>query len=65
MVGIEYLNVGDHVVQFYSHDEELAERVVRYLLEALGGGGVAIVIATPEHRREFEARLRKALGGGR
>ena len=64
MVGIEYLNVGDHVVQFYGHDEELAERVVRYLLEALGGGGVAVVIATPEHHREFEARLAGALGGG-
>ena len=62
MVGTEYLNAGHHAVQFYGHDEELAERVVGYLLEALGGGGVAIVIATPEHRREFEARLRKALG---
>jgi hypothetical protein len=64
VVGTGYLNAGDHVVQFYGHDEELAERVVRYLLEALGGGGVAIVIATPEHRREFEAQLGKALGGG-
>jgi len=64
MVGTGYLNVGHHAVQFYGHDEELAERVVGYLLEALGGGGVAVVIATPEHRREFEARLRKALGGG-
>jgi hypothetical protein len=63
MVGTEYLNAGHHVVQFYSHDEELAERVVGYLLEALGGGGVAVVIATPEHRREFEDRLRNALGG--
>ncbi len=63
MVGTGYLNVGHHAVQFYGHDEELAERVVGYLLEALGGGGVAVVIATPEHRREFEARLRKALGG--
>lgn len=58
MVGIEYLNAGRHVVQFYGHDEELVERVAGYLLEALGGGGVAVVIATPEHRREFEDRLR-------
>ena len=64
MVGTEYLNVGHHVVQFYGHDEELAERVAGYLLEALGGGGVAVVIATPEHRREFEARLSAGLGGG-
>ena len=62
MVGTEYLN-GGHAVQFYGHDEELAERVAGYLLEALGGGGVAIVIATPEHRRDFEDRLGKALGG--
>src|SRR5271169_5804724 len=63
MVGTEYLNVGHHAVQFYGHDAELAEQVVGYLLEAFGNGGVAVVIATPGHRREFEARLRKALGG--
>ena len=62
MVGTEYRNVGHHAVQFYGHDAELAEQVVGYLLEAFGNGGVAVVIATPEHRREFEARLRKALG---
>ena len=60
MVGTENLNVGHHVVQFYGHDGELAERVSDYLLGALNGGGVAIVIATPEHRDEFEARLAKA-----
>ena len=63
MVGTDYLNVGHHAVQFYGHDEELAEQVVGYLLEAFANGGVAVVIATPEHRRKFEARLRKALGG--
>ena len=31
-----------------------------YLLGALDGGGVAVVIATPEHRREFETRLAQA-----
>src|SRR5207247_3371670 len=40
--------------------QELAERVTDYLLGALDAGGVAIVIATPEHRREFETRLGKA-----
>lgn len=60
MVGTENLNVGHHVVQFYGHDGELAERVTGYLLEAFGGDGVAIVIATPEHRREFETRLARA-----
>jgi hypothetical protein len=60
VVGTEYLNVGHHVVQFYGHDEELAGRVADYLLGALEGEGVAIAIATPEHRRKFEARLTQA-----
>jgi MEDS: MEthanogen/methylotroph, DcmR Sensory domain len=60
LAGTENLNAGDHVVQFYGHDAELAERVSGYLLGALEGGGVAIVIATPEHREEFEARLEQA-----
>ena len=60
MVGTENLNDGQHVVQFYGHDGELADRVSDYLLGALDGKGVAIVIATPEHRDEFEARLAQA-----
>ena len=60
MVGTENLSVGPHVVQFYGHDGELAGRVSDYLREALGDGGVAVVIATPEHRSEFEARLARA-----
>jgi MEDS: MEthanogen/methylotroph, DcmR Sensory domain len=60
VVRTENLNVGRHVVQFYGRDDELADRVTGYLLGALDGGGVAIVIATPEHRREFETRLGQA-----
>ena len=60
MVRTENLNVGRHVVQFYGRDDELADKVTDYLLGALDGGGVAIVIATPEHRREFETRLGQA-----
>ena len=60
MVRTENLNVGRHVVQFYGRDEELADRVTDYLLVALDDGGVAVVIATPEHRREFETRLGQA-----
>jgi hypothetical protein len=60
VVGAENLNAGRHVVQFYGRDEELADRVTDYLLGALDGGGVAVVIATPEHRREFETRLGQA-----
>ena len=57
MVGTENLNGGRHVVQFYGHDRELAERVTGFLRDGLESGGVAVVIATPEHRREFETRL--------
>lgn len=59
-MGTENLQAGRHVVQFYGRDEELAERVTDYLLGAVDSGGVAIVIATPEHRREFETRLGRA-----
>jgi hypothetical protein len=59
VVGTENVNVS-HVVQFYGHDGELAERVSDYLRGALDGGGMAIVIATPEHRDAFEARLERA-----
>jgi hypothetical protein len=60
VVRTENLNAGRHIVQFYGRDEELAERVTDYLLGALDDGGVAVVIATPEHRREFETRLGRA-----
>ena len=51
---------GGHVVQFYGHEEELADRVAGYLLGALQHGGVAVVIATAAHRRAFETRLTRA-----
>jgi len=60
VVRTEDRSVGRHVVQFYDHDEELAERVAGYLLGALEGDGAAIVIATEDHRREFGARLEQA-----
>ena len=60
VVGTEFMDAGQHVVQFYGRDEELAERVAGYLLGALTGGGAAVVIATAAHRGEFEARLRRA-----
>src|SRR5579859_4111194 len=55
----EYLDSG-HVVQFYGHEEELADRVAGYLLGALRADGAAVVIATPAHRRVFEERLARA-----
>ena len=59
MARTEYLD-GGHVVQFYGHEEELADRVAGYLLGALRAGGVAVVIATAAHRRAFEGRLADA-----
>jgi hypothetical protein len=47
----------DHVVLFYRDEQELAERVTRFLLPAIQDGGVAIAVATPDHRRSFERYL--------
>ena len=55
----EYPDRG-HVVQFYGHEEELADRVAGYLLGALQHDGVAVVIATAAHRGAFERRLTRA-----
>jgi hypothetical protein len=51
---------GEHVVLFYRDQEELAGWVSEYLLPAIAGDGVAIVLATPDHRRSFEERLARA-----
>ncbi len=48
---------GEHVVQFYERDDELACSVGSYLLDALLAGGVAIVVATPSHSRAFVEEL--------
>jgi hypothetical protein len=50
----------DHVVQFYGHDDELADGVVPFLAEAVRAGGVAIAITTRAHRRLFTERLAAA-----
>ena len=57
--GTEVLDVGrrDHVVLFYRDEEEVAERVREYFLPVVQDGGVAIVVATPDHRRSFERYL--------
>jgi MEDS: MEthanogen/methylotroph, DcmR Sensory domain/Histidine kinase-like ATPase domain len=48
---------GEHVVQFYDQDEDLARAVGDYLTAGVLGGQVTIVIATEEHRRAFEAEM--------
>ena len=51
---------GEHVVLFYRDQEELAGWVSEYLLPAVAGDGVAIVLATLDHRKSFERRLARA-----
>jgi anti-sigma regulatory factor (Ser/Thr protein kinase) len=51
---------GEHVVQFYERDDELIETVGAYLVEAIAGGEVAIVVADEAHRAAFEAALTAA-----
>ncbi len=48
---------GEHVVQFYDRDHDLARAVGDYLTSAVETGGVAVVIATEAHRRAFEAEM--------
>jgi MEDS: MEthanogen/methylotroph, DcmR Sensory domain len=50
---------GQHVVVFY-HDNELASVVGNYLLGAIADGGVAVIVATPEHRLWVNAWLMQA-----
>jgi MEDS: MEthanogen/methylotroph, DcmR Sensory domain len=59
--GTGVLDVGrrDHIVLFYRDEQELTQRVGEYLLPAIQDG-VAIVVATPEHRRSFERYLAAA-----
>jgi anti-sigma regulatory factor (Ser/Thr protein kinase) len=51
---------GEHVVQFYDHDTDLARAVGAYLAQALRTGDVSIVLATPEHRAAFREELAAA-----
>ncbi len=61
-VALEDITVGagEHVVQFYDEDSQLAATVGGYLTAALEDGAVAIVIATEAHRRLFAAELEAA-----
>jgi excisionase family DNA binding protein len=50
----------DHVVQFYESDRFLIERVADFIRPALEGDDAAVVVATSEHRRALDRRLRAA-----
>lgn len=47
----------EHFVQFYEADAVLVEAVADYIGAALGAGEAGIVVATPSHRMDVEARL--------
>ena len=51
---------GGHAVLFYSDGDELAGHAGEFLLEAIGAGGVAVVIATPAHRDSIATVLAEA-----
>ncbi len=48
---------GEHVVQFYEHDDELVAALAPYLATAARAGETSIVIATEAHRRAIEQAL--------
>ena len=54
------IDPGEHVVQFYDDEPELARTVGRYLSETVEAGAAGIVIATDAHRRAFAGQLAAA-----
>ena len=55
--GSSALDLHRHVVQFYGHDEALAETAGDYLAGAIAEGGAAIIVAAPGRCAGFEAQL--------
>ena len=49
----------DHAVQVYLDLDELAASVGRFLAAGFAAGEPALVVATPDHRRAFEAELER------
>ena len=55
--GLTEASCGEHVVQFYADDAELIAAVGPYLVDAARADEVAVIVATPAHRRSFELEL--------
>jgi hypothetical protein len=51
---------GDHIVQVYEDEGFLADAVTEYVDAGLRAGEGAVIIAVPEHRRAFEAKIARA-----
>jgi hypothetical protein len=47
----------DHLVYFYRRDDELVDRVGRYVRQAITSGAAAVVVATARHRQGVEVWL--------
>ena len=47
----------DHFVQLYQELDPLADAVAEYVETGLRRGEAAVVIATPEHRKAFLAKI--------
>lgn len=47
----------DHLVSFYESDEFLVDSISQFLTPALRAGEAAIIVATGQHREQFEAAL--------
>src|SRR3954452_12319842 len=47
-----------HLVQFYDDDETLAMTIARFVADGLSAGDVVTTIATDDHTRAFDRRLR-------
>jgi anti-sigma regulatory factor (Ser/Thr protein kinase) len=54
------IGTGEHVVQFYEDDVQLARSLGRYLAAAIADGGVALAITTEAHRHLLESELTDA-----
>ena len=52
------LGTSDHVILVYEADVHLVDAVSRFVSTGLAAGEAAIVIATPPHREQLDARLR-------
>src|SRR5262249_27375091 len=52
------LGTSDHVVLVYEADGHLVDAVSRFVSAGLTAGEAAIVVATPPHREQLDARLR-------
>ena len=52
------LGTSDHVILVYEADAHLVDAVSRFVSTGLAAGEAAIVVATPPHREQLDARLR-------